>query len=136
MPDQLWFYLDGRPMIKGGPITEAMKKATDGWTYYILDDTEDGVSVWRLKRRRSQLPPLPPPNPSDPLSPEWADMERLEVFPHTRGGWSDAYQEILRYEYDGQPARGPVNRTKAKPRGARQPAKCPICHMEHAGECP
>jgi hypothetical protein len=74
MPDQLWFYLDGRPMIKGGPITEAMKKATDGWTYYILNDTVDGVRSWRLTRWRSQV------------------KEDLGVFPHTRGGWADAHQ--------------------------------------------
>ena len=64
MPDQLWFYLDGRPMIKGGPITEAMKKATDGWTYYIVDDTVDGMRSWRLTRWRSQV------------------KEDLGVFPH------------------------------------------------------
>lgn len=119
MPDQLWFHLDGRPMSKGlNPPPEAMKKATDGWTYYIHDDTVDGTLVWHLTRCRSHV------------------KEDLGVFPHTRGGWADAYQEILVYEYDGQPPRDPVTKTQAKPRGARQPPRCPTCNEEHAGECP
>jgi hypothetical protein len=104
-------------MIKGEAPCEAMKKATDGWTYYILDDTVDGVLKWHLTRWRSQV------------------KEDLGTFPHTPKGFADAYQEILVYERKGQPPRDPVTRTQAKPRNARQPALCKDCDTEHAGEC-
>jgi hypothetical protein len=118
MPDQLWFYLDGRPAAKGrGPDMETMKKATDGWTYYVLNDTVDGERVWRLTRCRDQV------------------KEDLGTFPHTNKGWGAAYQEILRYEYNGQPPRDPGTRTQDKPRGARPAPLCDDCFTEHNGEC-
>ncbi len=61
--------------------------------------------------------------------------EDLGMFPHTRGGWADAYQEILVFGYNGQPPGDPVTKTHPKPRAARQPTLCSICYEEHAGEC-
>jgi hypothetical protein len=119
MPDQLWFHLDGRPMSKGlNPPPEAMKKATDGWTYYILNDTLDRELRWRLTRWRSQV------------------KGDLGHFPHTSKGWGMAYDEILVYERNGHPARDHAPNTQRKPRGARQPELCAECNTEHAGGCP